>query len=259
MKLTEQDRFNHGEQDRILALLKRCHEKEAFSMSFPLREPGTKYLLAYADDDAKELCAAMALCGLGDQIFEVYAFTDPDHRRQGYFHRLWEKAKITFPGKSLKGSAPIVRFAVDSACKDALPVLLSIGAHLAEEETEMACSLEDKETPDPRYRFRESKPSAEGFRAYEIFRPNEKRPAFRCFVTPMKDHNAYLHRVSVRKDLVGQGVGSELFPQFLGLLKKLGYTKATMQVTASNTPAVRLYTANGFRETTSLRYYELML
>ena len=57
-------------------------------MSFPLREPGTKYLLAYADEDAKELCAAMALCGLGDQIFEVYAFTDPDHRRQGYFHRL---------------------------------------------------------------------------------------------------------------------------------------------------------------------------
>ena len=54
-------------------------------------------------------------------------------------------------------------------------------------------------------------------------------------------------------------MGSELFPQFLGLLKKLGYKKAVMQVGSSNTPAVRLYTANGFRKTTSLRYYELLL
>ena len=58
-------------------LLKRCHEKEAFSMTFPLLEPGTKYLLAYDSKDPKELRAVMALCGLGDQIFEVYAFTDP--------------------------------------------------------------------------------------------------------------------------------------------------------------------------------------
>ena len=45
-------------------------------MSFPLREPGTKYLLAYEDEASKELCAARALCGLGDQLFEVYAFAD---------------------------------------------------------------------------------------------------------------------------------------------------------------------------------------
>jgi len=136
MKLTEQDRLNHGEQDKIMDLLKRCHEKEAFSMTFPLLEPGTKYLLAYDSKDPKELRAVMALCGLGNQIFEVYAFTDPDYRKQGYFRRLWEKAKITFPGKSLKGAAPVVRFPIDGSCKDALPVLLSIGAHLAEEETE---------------------------------------------------------------------------------------------------------------------------
>ena len=120
-------------------LLKRCHEKEAFSMTFPILEPGTKYLLAYDSKDPKELRAVMALCGLGDQIFEVYAFTDPDYRKQGYFRRLWEKAKITFPGKSLKGAAPVVRFPIDGSCRDALPVLLSIGAHLAEEETEMEC------------------------------------------------------------------------------------------------------------------------
>ncbi|WP_314856155.1 GNAT family N-acetyltransferase [Stomatobaculum longum] len=259
MKLTEQDRLNHGEQDKIMDLLKRCHEKEAFSMTFPILEPGTKYLLAYDSKDPKELRAVMALCGLGDQIFEVYAFTDPDYRKQGYFRRLWEKAKITFPGKSLKGAAPVVRFPIDGSCKDALPVLLSIGAHLAEEETEMECELEDKPTPDSRYRFLESKPSPEGFRAYQVFRPEDKKPAFRCFVTPLKDNKAYLHRIATRKDLIGQGVGSELFPQFLGLLKKLGYKKAVMQVSASNTPAVRLYTENGFRKTTSLRYYELLL
>ncbi len=236
-------------------LLKRCHEKEAFSMTFPLLEPGTKYLLAYDSKDPKELRAVMALCGLGDQIFEVYAFTDPDYRKQGYFRRLWEKAKITFPGKSLKGAAPVVRFPLDGSCKDALPVLLSIGAHLAEEETEMECELEDKPTPDSRYRFLESKPSPEGFRAYQVFRPEDKKPAFRCFVTPLKDNKAYLHRIATRKDLIGQGVGSELFPQFLGLLKKLGYKKAVMQVSASNTPAGRHSPENGSRKTPSLRYY----
>lgn len=256
MKLTEQSRLNRGEQEAIRTILMRSHEKEPFSITFPLLEPKTRFFIA-RDPETDAPRAVLALSKLDDTLYEVSAFTDPDCRRQGLFRALWEKAQLALPGQSLAGGPVTVRFALDSACKAALPVLLSIGASKTSEETEMRCDLSEKPLPGTKYRFRRSAPSGEGVICYEALPAEGDKPVFRCYLMPMKDAHCYLHRIAVQKDMVGRGIGSEVFPELLGVLRKQGYKQASLQVSAENLPAIRLYEKNGFTVTTSLRYYEI--
>ncbi len=256
MKITEQTRLNRGEQEAIRALLTRCRDKEPFTVTFPMLEQGTKFFIL-RDEESNAPRSVLALCPLGETDFEVSAFTDPEYRRQGFFRKLWEKAKLSLPGKSSVSEPVTVRFALDSALKDALPVLLSIGAALKGEETEMRCDISEKTVAEYSCSFRRSAPSGEGVICYEALSKNDSRPVFRCYVLPLKEGHCYLSRVSVRKDLIGTGVGSRVFPEFLAVLKRQGYKTASMQVSAANIPAVKLYEANGFRAFMKLRYYEL--
>ncbi len=255
MKLTEQRQLNKAEQEAVRGILQRAHQKEPFSLTFPLLEPRTTFFLARSDD-GKTIHSVLALIPLDESSFEVSAFTDPACRRQGYFHALWEKAKLSLPGADAVGGSVNVRFALDRACKDALPVLLSIGARLVSEETEMRCDLSDKPAPGSAFRFRRSAPSGEGVVCFEGLSPKDNRPVLRCYVMPMKDKHCYLHRIAVRKDLIGKGIGGQVFPQLLSVLKQQGFQSAALQVSASNIPAVQLYEKNGFSVSTVLRYYE---
>lgn len=255
MKLTEQKRLNQSEEEAIRAILKRSREKEPFSLTFPFRDPGTRYFIAKSDDD-KTVFSVLALISFNQTSFEVSAVTDPCVRKNGYFHLLWEKAKRSLPGKSSVHAPVTVCFALDTSCKDALPVLSSIGASLKEEESEMRCDLSEKPEPCGKFHFRHSAPSGEGIFRYEALSPKDERPVLQCYVMPMKDAHCYLHRVAVRKDLIGTGIGSSVFPELLSVLKKQGYKKASLQVTSSNLPAVKLYEANGFSVSKSLRFYE---
>ena len=55
--------------------------------------------------------------------------------------------------------------------------------------------------------------------------------------------------------LVGQGIGKQVFPLFLSVLRNSGYREALLQVTSSNHPAVRLYERSGFSVRRKIVYY----
>ena len=257
MKFTEQNRLNRKEQETVRNILIRSHEKENYSITFPLLEPHTKFFTA-RDDETDEIRAILALSRLTETEYEVSAFTDPAYRKQGLFHQLWEKAKLSLPGRSSVNGPVSVRFAIESALKDALPVLLSIGAALSEEQTEMKAELKGDQELSGSYTFRRSAPSGEGVIRIQAVSKEDSRPVMVCFLMPMKDKGCYLHRIAVRKDLIGQGIGSLVFPELLAVLYKQGYRTASLQVDASNLPAVRLYKSNGFAVTTRLRYYVVL-
>lgn len=257
MKLTEQKRLNRKDQEAVRNILIRSHEKENFSITFPLLEPNTEFFTA-RDDETDEIRAILALSRLTDTEYEVSAFTDPPFRKQGLFHQLWEKAKLSLPGRSMVDGPVSVRFANESALKDALPVLLSIGAALSEEQTEMKAELKGTQQISGDYTFRRSAPSGEGVIRMQAVSKEDSRPVMECYLMPMKDKGCYLHRIAVRKDLIGNGVGKSVFPEFLAVLYRQGFRTAKLQVDAANIPAVNLYKANGFSVTTRLRYYVVL-
>jgi len=65
----------------------------------------------------------------------------------------------------------------------------------------------------------------------------------------------HIHNVAVRPSLRGRGLGTTLLRQVLHEAARLGATRATLEVRASNEGARRLYERLGFRVTATRRGY----
>ena len=273
MKYTEQKKLTRRERAQVEALIARCRDAEPLTVSFPFEEPDTRYFLAEADADGEQAVTsgALALGRLGQDEYAVVAFTDPAFRRQGIFKKLLESARRSIPSSG--GTAPFFTFSADKESESAHAALSAAGAEQTGEELEMVLDLtgytvpgsdspEGESPKESAFRFLRTAPSGEGVIAYEAVpadTPEEEkpRPVFRVYLLPMKEKACFLHRIATRKDLIGTGVASEVFPEFLKLLKNSGYNTARLQVNGANTPAVKLYENAGFKETTRLCTYTL--
>lgn len=64
-----------------------------------------------------------------------------------------------------------------------------------------------------------------------------------------------LANIAIRGDLRGEGLGSELLEQVIGVARKRGVLSLYLEVRSSNTAAGRLYAAGGFEEVGIRRDY----
>ena len=257
MKYTEQNKLTKAQQEQVKTLLERCRSKENFSLSFPMHEPQTKFFLA--EDEDGTVLGALALCRFSSSEYEILAFTDPEHRRQGIFKKLWDSARMTLPGNT---EEPVqVRAAAEEVCLDAAEALKALGARFRSEELEMRGSTETaSEGAGNDYAFRKTaKPDQDGAICYEAADKTTRESVFRSYVIPFAEDRCFILRVSVRKGLEGKGIGSHVFPEFMHVLSKEGYRTVTLQVSGANAAAVKLYEKAGFEIIRSLKYYELPL
>lgn len=67
-------------------------------------------------------------------------------------------------------------------------------------------------------------------------------------LTKVKGDDAYLARLAVSKDVVGQGLGRRLIYEALSLARKLGARRCVLDVSSDNVRAIRLYERSGFNE-----------
>ena len=260
MKYTEQTKLTKREKAAVEQLLEACRGREPFSLHFPADEPDTRFFLAEEDDGA--LSGALSLSRLGDGEYELQAYVTPEKRKQGIFRHLLETARCSIPGGDAESE---IRVPVEEGMESAAAVLQHLSAKAGETELELECPLKEAAVADAlTFRFRKSRPSAEGVICYEALPPEGQaagkdadRPVFRAFLMPMGEHRCYLHRIATRKDLIGQGVGKKVLPEFLAVLKNSGYETALLQVAAVNLPAVRLYEGAGFNTRRKLTYYTL--
>ena len=259
MKYTEQTKLTKREKAAVEQLLEACRGIEPFSLHFPADEPDTRFFLA--EEEGGELCGALSLSRLGDAEYELQAYVAPGSRKQGIFRHLLETARRSIPGEDADTE---IRVPVEEGMESASAVLQHLSAKAGETELELECALEGAAADALTFRFRKSRPSAEGVICYEALPPEGQaagkdadRPVFRAFLMPMGEHRCYLHRIATRKDLIGQGVGKKVLPEFLAVLKNSGYETALLQVAAANLPAVRLYEGAGFTARRKLTYYTL--
>lgn len=259
MKYAEQKKLTKVQQDKVRALLEKCREYEAFSLSFPMHEANTLYFLAEQEDGS--VAGALALCRFDSGNYEILAFTDPELRRQGIFTHLWKTAKNTLPGPSAVTGTVSVQAAVEEVCGDAQKVLEKMGAQLASTELEMTGDpARASEGAANDFHFRKTaNRGTDGTICYEAIDRNTNKAVFRSFILPLSKEKCYIHHVAVHKGLEGQGIGGRVFPEFMGILNAEGFKTVALQVSASNQRAVKMYEKAGLQISCALKYYSLPL
>lgn len=180
---------------------------------------------------------------------EVYAFTSPGQRRQGYFSRLLHLAVNDFEETDLL-------LVTDNRCPAAKAVLSSLGADFAGDEYMMSIALPVPGTlsrppqAQARLTLRPQKTS-DGTR-YEILA--DGRAAGEFFLSPMGTA-AYFFGFFIDAALRGRGLGSAAFSLALKTAGGLGFSSLLLQVSGENAAAIRLYERAGLRVCETRSYY----
>jgi GNAT superfamily N-acetyltransferase len=294
MKNTKLDHFytttsttlTKADTDAVLALAARCREHDGIRLSYPAGEGEADYhwLLWGEDssdpDNTRTLLSAFAVISYDKETTECSAFTDPEHRRCGYFSQLLDLVL-----KDYDESALI--FPVSDACAETLAVLEAMDARLDLTEYSMELDLDDaylashklpdvseaETTPDGSW-FITMHDSAQGlFHPDETasglvdryFAPLEKpdRELYisdsehygRYDITSVSDHCVCLHHVEVDAEHRRQGHATQMLEKLFALLAAAGIKKVILQVSGGNDSALALYKKAGFRITETLLYY----
>jgi len=198
----------------------------------------------FEDDDAMHyfitenghISAALALCTISPEEFEVYAYTIREKRRNGYFSALYRAMTDDLQG-AISDTAQDIRltFVVPHPCTEAEPILKKLGASFDSTEITMRKELTDADLEGY------CRISEDNIVHYEIL--------------SYSDGTAYLHSFEVHKDLRGLGVGSRAFGDILAQLYKKGFKSILLQVSEANIPAVRIYKSYGLKEVNAVSYY----
>ena len=75
-----------------------------------------------------------------------------------------------------------------------------------------------------------------------------------CLLSP-SGFAVCLSSLLIREDLRGKGLGTRFLGFLFPALAKAGFSRITLQVSASNAPALALYRKTGFRVAETLSYY----
>lgn len=264
MNILMRNQLNDAETEKIEALLLSCKKEEDLTLSFPYGDPDTRYLLGFA---GSRLLSVLVLCEIDENVFESIAWTDPAFRQKGCFRALWKEAirLLKTPDEKVR-----VHFLWDHRSESAGKVIQALKAEKLSDEYQMSLTLSERnpgageETEKTRsaYRFSLLREEADGTRRYAVFPGDsrESQPVLTYSVFPGSEkQNGYLFEFAVRKELRGRGLGSALFPVVLTRLSEDGFRSLSLQVSSSNTAAVKIYERAGFRPFITLSYYEILI
>ncbi len=237
----------------LLHLQEACRKHDHISLTFPMEEGCTFYLLY--DEDG--LLSALSTFFNENGEYECCAFTLPANRRQGLFTLLLEELlKET-------GDSDLV-FPVEETCEDTVRTLDALGAalwyreHLMEisasgfseghltKSSRFSRSLTLSITPDPE----------EGPSRCTFFM--DDNPVGFCYLD-FRGQAVYFYGFEITENLRNQGLGSACLFLLLETCFSLPGSekpgKIFLQVSGQNAPAMALYKKAGFQIMESLSYY----
>lgn len=292
-------------KELLEALIHACRQAEPISLSLP--EDGRYYLWipgapsisstpsssaasegsGEISDSSETPAACLILCPAGPDLWECYAFTRPDCRRQGLFTQLYQKAlQLAETKGEASGQEPELVFLSDGQSAQGQAALAAMGLELWYSEYQMEACIKDLDltgsgtgTARPlrliRRRFFDQdmeswlylaflspsagKPAGAAQAAAPAQASGQKTPANlprcagTCRLLPYGGGRFYLYHLEIIPDYRGYGLGRSLLHAVLASLPE--DTQVILQVSSENTAALSLYKKTGFRITKTLSYY----
>lgn len=266
MKILKTTKLTDEQQKEITQLADKCREKFPLTLSFPIDEGNSFYLLY-----DPELISALALTFLeeaGWKAGECMAITHPDRHNTGCFHTLFETATEEIQDLDLF-------IPMDYSNIGAIKALEALGAELDSTEYRMALDLTGSfaGTNTKRLSLTASLNSQEccascggpsvnrglaaGGCIYNLsffLSPAQKKPVGKGCLQ-FFDKAACLYDFEIYLPLRGKGLGKEALLLLLTFAKSHGIDSLFLHVSGDNEAAVSLYKKTGFQISETLSYY----
>lgn len=251
--IMENDCLNEQQIQNILHLVHICRMHDQISLTCPLApEDEARHFLFYKKTgDRLYLSGVLSVLRYDAETAECYAFTHPEHRRQGCFSQLLDHALERI------GDCDIL-FPVSGNCPDTLAVLETLGAELDSAELQMELDLSTKTNrsePDlPLIQSRmDSQTALDEWTLYQDL--SCKKALGSCQTSIVSDTSVCLHHVEILPEFRGCGYGSILMKNLIEALQNQGFARILLQVAGDNEAALALYKRQGFRITETLSFY----
>lgn len=231
-----------------------CRQHDRISLSCPLApEDEAQHLLLYGTNEGQHcLLSTLSMLRYDDETVECTAFTHPDHRRQGYFSELLNRAL------EWVGDCDIL-FPVSGRCADTLAVLDSLEAELDSIELQMELDLAENRAGETETDFSltESCPDLKHDMTKWLLYQNlsEQKLLGSCQTSVISESSVCLHHVEILPALRGRGYGTVLMKRLITALQNQGFSRIILQVSGDNDAALALYKKQGFRITETLSFY----
>lgn len=276
--LTQQQRWD------LWQLAAACRQAEPITLSIP--EDGDGFFFAYGNgsDSHLPILGCLIFCIVQEDLWECYAFTHPDNRRQGIFSCLLEELCQKAAKQEERWKIPIsLAFLLDGKSPHALAAVNSLEMEYWYSEYQMELSLlpkrQDPPTASPLFLiksaanqdFHTTGEPVESwiFHAYlatdssgSSFKKRlgkkgapytDSDPIGSCRLLPFQNSAFYLYDVEIKKELRGKGLGKQLLSALFSQLPE--GARIRLQVSSQNQPALNLYKKAGFGITETLSYY----
>lgn len=254
MKCTHTTALNEQQKMDIRQLVEDCCLAEPVTLSAPL-ENGLEYFLGYEDG---KLVSMVFLFFPEDSVCECGAYTEPGHRRRGYFAELLEEALAFVEAYEESRQLDVdFCFLTDGNSPDAMAVIGALGAEYWYSEYSMSLELPGAETgPAAAVHSTRSALSTLSISEAEenlYTAALNGQPIGVCMIIPSGD-TVYFYGFEIKSSCRRMGYGQQFLDAMIALLSSR-YRRMTLQVSSQNVPALELYKKTGFRITETLSYY----
>lgn len=263
---------------QITELIHQCRQAEPLRLTFP--KDGDLFLFTGKElppSPHTPILSCLIVCKVQPTLWECYAFTRPDCRKQGLFSHLLEKlCQITPEDTELV-------FLLDHQSPDALAAVQAMEMEhwQTEYQMEQTVTPSHRQFPlPPNFSLRSQTitENGENQRLFSAFLLPKAEPALlpghhnhaaplsanhptfsrpiplgSCRILAYDELHLYLHHVEISHPFRNQGWGTIFIRALLSQLPE--NTSVSLQVSAENTAAVKLYKKTGFHLTETLSYY----
>lgn len=234
MAVTIYTALKPAQKDQILAL----------DNAFPLED--ADFFALYEHDET--VCSAAAFIQEDDTVFECYAFTAPDYRRNGFFSEILDSVI-----DELDEDTEFM-FYTNGKEPSALAALEALEAELVLEEHMMEISLSDwisaeHASANNSYSLTVHTADIDGTETlqYETASGKVNISVFSSYY--------YLYGFEILEELRGKGYGTVFLSQVMNDLASRNPLPLRLQVSGDNLPALALYKKTGFQITETLFGY----
>lgn len=276
--------LTHKQWNALSQLTNACRQAEPITLTVP--EDGDGFLIAYGNPSVSHgpVLGCLIYCTVQEDLWECYAFTHPDSRRQGIFSSLLEQLEQKAMEQEQKSQTSVsLAFLFDGKSPNALAAAKSLEMELWYSEYQMELTLPkkedlpkssslflvrniirkdslDTEAPEERWIYyaypktsSSSEPCQENCPADNKTSRDNSAAVGSCCLIPCQNTSFYLYNVEIRKELRGKGLGKQLLSALFSQLPK--GARIRLQVSSQNKPALSLYKKAGFGITETLSYY----
>lgn len=240
----------------------------------------------------------LGICSFGGSVYELNGMTHPDYRRKGLFRKLYEHALLECKsagrknlllltdGSSASGNGFIEAVGALYAFSESRMTLSSAdyyairgdGQSFTKKISLREALLSDKalihgydkilypeettEAEETEAAEKTEAGSPEDFRFTSIENTyvieEEGRPLGKIRID-FKDKIAFIYGFGILPEARGQGYGKAALREALSIIFDRGYPTAALDVETKNDRALTIYTGNGFRPVSVMKYYEVTL